>query len=61
MPQPHDARPPNAIIPTQPCPQCAQPMRLTSIEPHERYTNLDSRTFDCDCGGTLTVAVARID
>ena len=36
-------------------------MRLTSIEPHERYRNLDNRTFECDCGHTLTVAVARIE
>jgi hypothetical protein len=35
-------------------------MHLTVIEPHERYKNLDSRTFACDCGETLTVAVARI-
>ncbi len=61
MPQPLDARPPDPRMPTQACPNCAQPMRLTSIEPHERYKNLDSRTFECDCGGTLTVAVARID
>jgi hypothetical protein len=60
MPQPHDARPPTAVIRTQPCPHCSQPMRLSSIEPHERYKNLDSRAFDCECGGTITVAVARI-
>ena len=36
-------------------------MRLTAIEPHERYVNLDSHTFDCDCGETLAVVVARID
>jgi hypothetical protein len=60
MPQPLDARSPAAVIPTPACPKCSQPMRLTAIEPHERYVNLDSRSFECDCGETITVAVARI-
>ncbi|MEA2877727.1 MAG: hypothetical protein QOF14_2923 [Hyphomicrobiales bacterium] len=61
MPQTHDARPSAQIIPTHPCPKCGQPMRLSIIEPHERYKNLDARTFDCDCGETLTVAIARVE
>jgi hypothetical protein len=36
-------------------------MRLSVIEPHARYSNLDSRTFECDCGATLVVAVARVE
>jgi hypothetical protein len=36
-------------------------MRLSVIEPHERYSNLDARTFDCDCGERLVVAVARVE
>ena len=59
MPQPHDARPSAQVIPTQPCPKCGQPMRLTSIEPHARYKNLETRTFDCDCGATASDVVAR--
>jgi hypothetical protein len=61
MPQPSDARPPAGVMLTQACPKCGQPMHLTVIEPHQHYKNLDSRTFGCDCGETLIVAVARID
>jgi len=34
-------------------------MRFTSLEPHERYTNLDKRNFACDCGFTTSDIVAR--
>jgi hypothetical protein len=34
-------------------------LRLITIEPHERYTNLDIRNFACDCGFTKSDAVAR--
>ena len=55
------ARPPATTIPTQACPKCARPMRLTAIEPHGRYANLENHTFDCGCGETLTVAIARVE
>ncbi len=42
-----------------PCPKCGQPMRLTSVEPHDRFTNLDVRHFACDCGGTVSDIVQR--
>jgi hypothetical protein len=60
MPQPHSA-PAKLPLTVQLCPKCAQPMRLVSLEPNERYNNLDSLTFACDCGGTICVTVARVD
>jgi hypothetical protein len=43
-----------------PCPKCGQPMRLTSVEPHHQFTNLDVRHFGCDCGGTTSDVVQRV-
>jgi hypothetical protein len=60
MPQPSDASPPSAVMLTQACPKCAQSMHLTIIEPHERYKNLENRTFGCACGEMVTVVVARL-
>jgi hypothetical protein len=34
-------------------------LRLTTIEPHERYTNLDVRNFACECGFTTSDTVMR--
>jgi len=36
----------------KPCPKCGQPMRLTSVEPHHQFTNLDIRQF-------VAIAAAR--
>jgi hypothetical protein len=34
-------------------------MRFVSLEPHERFINLDTRNFACDCGATTSDAVMR--
>ena len=34
-------------------------MRLVSLEPHERFLNLDIQNFVCDCGETMSAVVAR--
>jgi hypothetical protein len=36
-------------------------MRLTSIEPHDRFANLDNRRFACDCGATARYVILRHD
>jgi hypothetical protein len=36
-------------------------MRFTSLEPHERFTNIDTRNFVCDCGATTSDVVARME
>ena len=50
VPPPKSATPPSIKWPA--CPACGQMLRLTTIEPHERYTNLDVRNFACECGFT---------
>jgi hypothetical protein len=47
------------LIKSPHCPACGDRMRFTSLEPHERYTNLDVRNFACDCGSTTSDIVAR--
>jgi hypothetical protein len=49
-----------SMIVSPACDVCGAGMRLVSIEPHERYTNLDSREFVCDCGANISDTVARI-
>jgi hypothetical protein len=34
-------------------------MRLTSVEPHGRFQNLDVRNFACECGETNSDVIAR--
>jgi hypothetical protein len=34
-------------------------MKLTSVEPHDRFRNLDVRNFACGCGKTVSDLVAR--
>ena len=64
MPRIHD---PPAQSPGSPpiksprCPACGDTMRFTSLEPHERFTNIDIRNFVCDCGATTSDAVARLE
>ena len=48
---------PSVVPPT--CEQCGNQMRLASVEPHYRYTDLDSRNFVCSCGATTSDSVAR--
>jgi hypothetical protein len=61
MPSTHVPPPKSATPPIQwpACPACGEMLRLITIEPHERYTNLDVRNFACDCGFTKSDAVAR--
>jgi hypothetical protein len=35
-------------------------LRVISIEPHDKYRNLDVRNFACDCGLTTSDVFARI-
>jgi|GEM_PF-4627474 len=60
MPQPHSA-PPKAPLMVQLCSECGRQMRLVSLEPNERYKNLDSLNFACDCGGAACLTVRRAD
>jgi hypothetical protein len=61
MPAPHV---PDAVQKVPPpsgnCTACGLPMRLTSVEPHQKYTNLDVREFACDCGETAGDIVERL-
>jgi hypothetical protein len=62
MPTTHDTPPQSPGLPpikSPLCPACGEQMRLTSLEPHERYINLDARNFVCACGATTSDLVAR--
>ena len=41
------------------CPSCGSTLRVISIEPHDKYRNLDVRNFACDCGLTTSDTFAR--
>lgn len=43
------------------CVKCGQRMHLVSIEQHERFQNLDTQSFVCECGATTSAVVARIE
>jgi hypothetical protein len=43
------------------CPWCLAPMRLACTMPHQWYTNLDLRLFECVCGTRVTDVAARPD
>ena len=43
------------------CVKCGQKMHLVSIEQHERFQNLDTQNFVCECGATTSAVVARIE
>jgi len=36
-----------------------KPMRFATVEPHMRFSNLDVRSFVCDCGETASDVVVR--
>jgi hypothetical protein len=37
-------------------------MRIVSVVPHARFTNLDVREFKCEvCGATTSDVVARVE
>jgi hypothetical protein len=62
MPTPNspDRTNPPPSIPPGKCPKCGQPMKLTSIETHPRFTNMDARNYTCEhCGETETFLVMR--
>ena len=58
VPPPKSGPPPPIQWPA--CPACGEMLRRTTIEPHERYTNLDVRNFACDCGLTTSDVIARL-
>jgi hypothetical protein len=43
------------------CVQFGRAMRLVSIEPHQRFHNLDIQNFVCTCGATMSAVIARIE
>jgi hypothetical protein len=36
-------------------------MRLVTVEPHDRYLNIDVQNYSCDCGHKEDFLVARKD
>jgi hypothetical protein len=36
-------------------------MRLVTVEPHLRYSNIDVQNYSCDCGHNEDFFVARKD
>ena len=48
-----------AQIPIVHCPDCASPMRIALVVPHEKYDNLDERTYECLCGKVVALAIAK--
>jgi hypothetical protein len=61
MPQGHDNQlcKPSSLLAAPQCAACGQFMRLTLIEPHEHFSNLDNRQFVCTCGATAEYVVAH--
>jgi len=47
-------------IPIVHCPDCAAPMRVMLVVPHEKYANLDDRTYECTCGRMVELAIAKV-
>jgi hypothetical protein len=43
------------------CRACGKSMRLVSVEPDTRYTNLDRHDCACDCGWVETFFVLKPD
>ena len=62
MPHTDDDEPsmPMSLMAAPQCAACGQFMRLTLIEPHEKFTNLDAHTYECVCGWKMIASVARI-
>jgi hypothetical protein len=56
--EPDPTSPPHAI---PICPACGKDMRLIVSEPIVHYINLDTCTFECECGQTADYVVARKD
>jgi hypothetical protein len=61
MPQPHrpTSPPPQPLVRAPVCKTCNTPMKLVLIEPHDRYTNLDEWTYNCECGAQASQFVTR--
>jgi hypothetical protein len=63
MPQTHQpdplSPPPRSSAPA--CDACGKPMRLVSVEPYLRYTNIDLCHFLCECGNGDGFFVARAE
>ena len=59
VPSPKSSGPPQPNWPA--CPACGLMLRVTTIEPHERFTNLDVRNFACDCGLTTSDVMRRCE
>src|SRR5215210_201409 len=59
--QPADPLRPETALKLPICPACGDEMRVTTIEPHMRFRNLDIRSFQCACGMTTSDVVARAE
>jgi hypothetical protein len=57
LPPPKSPGPPAIKLPL--CPTCGDEMRLTTLEPHVRFKNLDVGNFECGCGKTASDVIAR--
>lgn len=55
---PYPTNPPPSGAPTR-CPMCGRAMKLTLIDLHPKFKNLDVRNFACDCGETYSDVIAR--
>ena len=63
MPSPHipHNQPHQPPLRLPECPWCSAPMRLARTIPHQSYTNLDLRLFECLCGTRISDVAARSD
>jgi hypothetical protein len=61
LPHPRDDKPTTSPIFAAPCARCGEQMRLTVIEPHNRFAKLDNQRFVCDCGATASYVILRND
>ena len=63
MPSPHIPynQPHQPPLQLPECPWCLAPMRLARTMPHQWYTNLDLRLFECLCGTRVSDVAARPD
>jgi ribosomal protein L33 len=41
------------------CAACGERMQLSGVERHNKFTRLETRRYDCDCGRTSEEAVPR--
>jgi len=50
---------PQRIAQPPECAGCGEPMQLSGVERHTRFTRLDTHRYGCACGRTSEEAVPR--